>query len=181
MCYVSNATDVPNLNFPRVVWTRLLWLCLTHPTLHVCSRCGGTGLVWPGTCVYLRVDASKTHIKTPFLFSVYSWEMLREDPQQQWPLIKGYSEHSFALTEVGRWSFDEHTLCTNSNCRTLSFQAFESLHLPVILSNNFSIFLSHSFSTSAKWSNIIFWIKTWLAPDTSRHCFPCPVVLLGFK
>lgn len=74
-----------------------------------------------------------------------------------------------ALSIPSRWprstdgarTFDEHTLCINLYCRTLSFQVFEDLHLPVILSNTFSIFsFSHSFSTSAKWSNIIFWIKT---------------------
>lgn len=163
MCYVSSATDMPNLNFPRVVWTGLLWLCLTRPTLHVGSRWAG---VTRHVCVLKGGCLKKTYIKTPFLVShsssVYSREIPREDPQQQWPLIKG-SEHSFALTEVSRWSFDEYTLCTNSDCRTLSFQVFENLHLPVILSNNFlilSLSLSDSFSSSAKWSNIIFWIKT---------------------
>lgn len=160
MCYVSSTTDVFNLNFPRVLRNGFLWLCLTRPTSHVGSRCSSAGLVWPGTCVYSRVDASNTFpCVSMYTVAGKCWKKIL---YSKYPLLNALSIPShWPRSTDGVRAFDEHTLCINLDCRTLSFQVFEDLHLPVILSNNFSIFsFSHSFSTSAKWSNIIFWIKT---------------------
>ncbi len=61
----------------------------------------------------------------------------------KYPLLNALSIPSrWPRSTDGARAFDEHTLCINLDCRKRSFQAFDDLHLPVILSNNFSIYLS---------------------------------------
>ncbi len=141
ICYVSSTTDVFNLNFPRVlrngfcgyVWHTLLHMCV--PDAAVQYRCGPARVWTQGwmpqntfPCVSVYTVAGEC------------WKKLLNN---KYPLLNALSIPSrWPRSTDGARAFDEHTLCINLDCRKRSFQVFDDLHLPVILCNNFSIYLS---------------------------------------